>query len=286
MENNVQIRNLTRSFGRFTLDDVSFAVPAGSIVGFVGENGAGKTTTIKLILNLIRRDGGEIQIFDKDNIACEKEIKEEVGVVFDACCFPDTATREEMDKILRHVYKSWDSEAYFGYCDQFQLPEREKIKKYSKGMKMKLSIAAALAHHPRLLILDEPTSGLDPVVRSEILDIFLEFIQEEDRSILFSSHITSDVEKIADYVVLLHGGKVVLNEQKDDLLYRWGVMRCGRDKYYEVDESMVVRQRDTHYGHDLLVTDREAMAAKYPDVVIDRPTIEEIMLFYADKKGA
>lgn len=286
MENNVQIRNLTRSFGRFTLDDVSFAVPAGSIVGFVGENGAGKTTTIKLILNLIRRDEGEIQIFDKDNIQCEKEIKEQVGVVFDACCFPDTATREDMDKILRHVYKNWDSEVYFAYCDQFQLPEREKIKKYSKGMKMKLSIAAALAHHPRLLILDEPTSGLDPVVRSEILDIFLEFIQQEDHSILFSSHITSDVEKIADYVVLLHDGKVVLNEQKDDLLYRWGVMRCGRDKYYEVEESMVVRQRDTHYGHDLLVTDREAMAAKYPDVVIDRPTIEEIMLFYADKKGA
>lgn len=286
MENNVQIRSLTRSFGRFTLDDVSFSVPAGSIVGFVGENGAGKTTTIKLLLNLIRRDAGGIEIFNKDNIECEKEIKEEVGVVFDACCFPDTATREDMDKILRHVYKGWDSEAYFSYCDQFQLPEREKIKKYSKGMKMKLSIAAALAHHPRLLILDEPTSGLDPVVRSEILDIFLEFIQQEDRSILFSSHITSDVEKIADYVVLLHGGKVVLNEQKDDLLYRWGVMRCGRDKYYEVDESMVVRQRDTHYGYDLLVTDREAMAAKYPDVVIDRPTIEEIMLFYADKKGA
>lgn len=282
--NNLEIQNLTKHFPHFSLQNLSMNVPVGSIVGFVGENGSGKTTTLKLILNLLHRDEGTITLFGQDNIACENEVKRRIGVVFDSLCITEQAKLKQVDAILKGIYPDWDSPYFFRLCEQFQLPDNLPAKKFSKGMKMKLSIATALAHHPQLLLLDEPTSGLDPVVRNEILDLFLDFIQQEDHSILFSSHITSDIEKVADYVVMLHDGQVVCQESKDTLLYEYGVLKCSSDQFYKVAEGDILCRRKTSHGYELLVRDKTAMAHKYPDMVMDNLTIEQLMLFYSNKE--
>lgn len=224
-KNNILVRDLCKQFDRFLLDHVSFQVPKGRIVGFIGENGAGKSTTINLILDELKRDDGQIQIFGKENTI--SAVKEDIGVVFDECNFHDVFNVSDIEKILSGVYKSWDSNLYRQYLKKFKIPERKQIGSFSKGMKMKLSIICAMAHKPKLLILDEATTGLDPVVRDEMLDLFLEFIQDEECSIFFSSHITSDIQKIADYVILIHQGKIIFEEQKDDLVYNFGIVKCG-----------------------------------------------------------
>lgn len=282
-ENNIFVQDLCRQFSGFALDHVSFRVPKGRIVGFIGENGAGKSTTISLILNEIRKDSGYVEIFGKDHTDCS--VKEGIGVVFDTCNFHDVFTAQNIEKILSGVYQTWDSRLYHQYLQSFKLPADQPVGSFSKGMKMKLSIVSALAHKPRLLILDEATSGLDPVVRDEILDLFLEFMQDEEHSILLSSHITSDIQKIADYVVLIHQGKIIFEEQKDDLVYNYGVLKCGKEKFASISPEDYIIHRTTSVCEECLVQDKEAVKRKYKDIIVDRAELEDIMLFYV-KGGA
>ena len=282
-ENNILVRDLCKGFDGFLLDHVSFQVPKGRIVGFIGENGAGKSTTINLILDELKRDHGQIQIFGKENTI--SSVREEIGVVFDECNFHDVFNTSDIEKILSGVYKSWDSSLYRQYLKRFKIPERKPIGSFSKGMKMKLSIICAMAHKPKLLILDEATTGLDPVVRDEMLDLFLEFIQDEERSIFFPSHISSDIQKIADYVILIHQGKIIFEEQKDDLVYRLGILKCGKEQFASISPDDYLIHRITNVNVECLVRDKQAIRHKYKNIVVDNATLEDIMLFYI-KGGA
>ncbi|MDD2955499.1 MAG: ABC transporter ATP-binding protein [Oscillospiraceae bacterium] len=279
MENILEVTGLCRSLGDFSLQDVSFSLPRGTIMGLVGENGAGKTTIIRLILGGLAPDRGEIRLLGEDPRRAPAQVKERLGVVTDECCFYESLRPRDVACILRPLYSHWDDGLFGKYLRQFSLPENKTVKEFSKGMKMKLSIAAALSHHPELLILDEATSGLDPIVRDEILDIFLEFIQDETRGVLLSSHIVSDLEKTADYITFLHHGQVKFSEEKDLLLERYGVLRCGVQELEALNPSDRAAARETRFGASLLVPDREKAAQKYPGFVIDRARIEDIMLY-------
>jgi len=274
MSNVLEIKNLTKYYDGFTLDNISLALPQGSIMGFIGENGAGKSTTIKLILNVIHRDRGEVKIFGRDNLIYDSELKQSVGVVYDESNFPESMTPKNINVILCRIYRNWDQQAFFRYLDQFALPADKELKTFSRGMKMKLSIAVALSHQAKLLILDEPTSGLDPVVRDEILDIFLDFIQNEEHSIFLSTHITSDIEKIADYIAFIHQGKIVFVAEKDELLNQYGVLKCGFDDFEKLDRRFVKGFRKNRFGVEALVEKQ-----RFKGHVIDAATIEDIMLF-------
>lgn len=282
-ENNILVQDLCKHFDGFSLNNVSFQVPKGRIVGFIGENGAGKSTTINLILNELKPDGGHVQIFGMENTV--PSVREHIGVVFDECNFHDVFTALDMEKILSGIYKSWDSSLYRQYLEKFKVPEKKQIGSFSKGMKMKLSIICAMAHRPKLLILDEATTGLDPVVRDEILDLFLEFIQDEECSIFFSSHITSDIQKIADYVILIHQGRIIFEEQKDNLVCNYGILRCGKGAFASVSPDDYIIHRATNVCMECLVRDKDAVRHKYRDMVVDNATLEDIMLFYI-KGGA
>ena len=260
MKNALEVSHLTKDYGSFKLDDVSFTVPGGTIMGLIGENGAGKSTTIKCILNLVRRDGGEIQVLGLDNLADERAVKAQVGVVLDETTYP-----------------GWDGALYQHYLEKFGLTSKKLVKTFSKGMKMKLSLAAAFAARPRLLILDEATSGLDPVVRDEILDEFLAFIQDEEHAILLSSHITSDLEKVADYVTYLHRGPV--SGAKDELLDTYGKLVCGRSELERVDPALLVGVRSGQFGCEALVKNRRAFARFHPELAVEPVSLEDIMVF-------
>ena len=279
MNTAIEVSHLTKSYGDFALDDVSFSLPGGAILGLIGENGAGKTTAIKCMLNLIRRDGGEIRLLDRDNLEEERAVKEDIGVVLDECCFHDGLRPRDIDKILARIYRRWDGPLFQDYCKKFSLPADKTVKTFSKGMKMKLSIAAALSHHPRLLLLDEATGGLDPVVRDELLDEFLAFIEDEDHAVLLSSHITSDLEKCADYIVYLHRGRVALQGAKDELLEHYGRAACSRADLAQIDPGLLVGKRESRFGCEALVKDRRAFARRYPNITVDPVTLEEIMVF-------
>lgn len=278
---NLEVSNLTKRYDSFTLDHVSFSLPAGSIMGFIGENGAGKTTTLRGILGLIQKEEGSVRLFGKEYTkATEQELKEQIGVVFDECRFSDILSAAHVEKIMASTYKNWDKDLYSHYLSTFSLPEKQMIKEYSRGMKMKLSIAAALSHHPRLLLLDEPTSGLDPVIRNEILDVFLDYIQDERNSILLSSHITGDLEKIADYITFIHEGKLIFSEEKDLLLEKYGVVKCSRQDFAALEKSLICGFRNTDFSCEVLVSDREKAARLYPGLLIEPATLENIMLYY------
>lgn len=280
-QNNLEITGLSKEYTGFRLNNISFSVPQGCIMGLIGENGAGKTTTLKLILNLIRRDAGSIKIFGKDNIKEEKAIKEQLGVVLDESCFHETLTAVNIAVIMGKIYKgSWDNGLYESYIRKFALPKDKTVKEYSRGMKMKLSIAAALAHHPRFLILDEATSGLDPVVRSEILDVFFDFIQDEQHSVLMSSHITSDLEKVADYITFIHKGEIVLSEAKDTLLENHGVIKCGSGDLGRLEKRDIVSVRNNGFGCEVLTANKAEVQRKYRGLTVDNATLEDIMLFH------
>ena len=282
-ENAIEIKNLTKRYDGFTLDDISFNVPKGSIMGFIGQNGAGKTTTINCLLNLIKRDAGEVKLLGMDMPKKEYEIKALVSAVFDELPFNEELNARVLDKVLRGVFGRWDSEVFFGYLDRLQLPSKKKFAEFSKGMKMKLQIAAALSHHARLLIMDEATTGLDPVVRSEILDIFLEYLQDEENAILMSSHITSDLEKVADRVSFIDKGKLLLSGVKDEILDGHGLMKIGSRELGDIDRADYISARVTDFGAELMVSDRAACAGKYSGAVIDKTTLEELMLFYVNR---
>ena len=277
----LQVGGLTKRYPGFALDGVSFSVPGGSIMGFVGENGAGKTTTLKLILDELPCDGGTVKIFGLDNRERGSELRAQIGVVFDDCHFHEMFTPAEIGTVLRGCYKTWDDGLYRSLLRRFGLPEKgKKLKEFSRGMTMKLGVAAALAHRPRLLLLDEATSGLDPIVRDEVLELLQEFVCDEEHAILFSSHITEDLEKIADYITFLHKGRVVFSEPKDALLYDWGVIRCGRADLARIGREDIAAVKSGAFETRVLVKDREAAARKYRGLVVDRTSIEEIMVLY------
>ena len=262
------------------MDKVSFRVPSGSIVGLIGENGAGKTTTINAALGLIKKDSGEIEILGENVEHLTPSIKEEIGAVFDASNFSEELTPEKLDKVLKDIYTSWDQDLFRQLLDRLEIPFSRKIKTFSKGMKMELSLAAALSHHPKLLILDEATCGLDPVMRDDILDMFLEFVQEEDHAILVSSHITSDLEKVADYIVFIHKGKIIFSKQKDELLEDYGIIKCGDEQFKALDREDWITCRRQDYEWQVLTSDRKKAEKKYPKAMITPATIDEIMLLY------
>lgn len=280
MEYSLAIEGLKKSYQDFTLDHVDLKVPEGSIVGLIGENGAGKSTTIKAALGLVRKDEGKIYFFGKEVTDFAKDAADGVGVTFDSFHFSQLLNAAQIGKICKNIYKNWDDSVYLQYLQKFQLPERKPIKEYSKGMRAKFSLAIAMSHHARLLVLDEPTSGLDPVMRDEILDIFLDFVQDERHSILISSHITSDLEKIADYIAFIHKGKIILYESKDQLLYFYGVIRCSKGDFERIDKKDVIAYRMMDYQCNVLVRDRRLAQQKYRNMVVDPVTFDEIMLFY------
>ncbi|MEY9975938.1 ABC transporter ATP-binding protein [Lysinibacillus sp. RC79] len=274
--NAIEVHDLQKSFKGFSLNDVSFSVPQGTVMGFVGENGAGKSTTIKCILNLLKKEYGEISLFGKDIVEHELSLKNDIGVVFDDLHVPETLNAAQLDKIMKKVFKTWDSGYYFERLAQFKVPERKKIKELSRGMRMKLSIALALSHHPKLLILDEPTSGLDPIIRDEILDLFLTFMQDETHSILFSSHITSDLEKIADYITFIHNGEILFSESKDALVYEYGIFKGSNEEVSDIPEHAIIKKRNGAFGIEALVHKNKVNKV----FSLERPSIEDIMLFY------
>lgn len=279
MENIVEIKGLNKKYEGFALEDVSFTVPKGSIVGLVGENGAGKSTSIKAILGLIHTDGGEITVFGRNVSQLDKQQKEMIGVVLDNCGFHDTLNCRDINKVMKQMYTQWDEAVFENYRQRFKLPETKKVKEYSKGMKQKLAIATALSHHAKLLIMDEATSGLDPIVRDEILDILLEFIQDEEHSVLISSHIISDLEKIADYITFLHQGRVAFSENKDLLVYQYGVVKCTEQDYRAMEKDHVLAVRRNAYSCEVLIDNKEAFERKNRKLTVDSTTIEEIILF-------
>lgn len=279
MSSALEIKNLQKNYFGFGLQNISFCVPKGSIVGLIGENGAGKTTTIKAILNLIDIEGGEISVLNSPT-KITAQTREDIGVVFDDLCFHENLTVAQLGKIMRGMYKKWDMALFKQYCQRFSLDGEKCVGELSKGMKMKLSITIALSHQPKLLILDEATSGLDPVMRDEILDVFLDFIQDEQNSILLSSHITSDLEKVADYIVFIHQGKVIFSLPKDTLLYQYGILRCRSDEFIEISGDDILAYQKKDFEWEVLVADKEKAAQKYKKCVIDNATIDEIMLLY------
>ncbi len=278
MTNAFVVSGLTKSYQDFVLDHVSFTVPGGSIVGLIGENGAGKSTTINAALGLVGKEDGMVSILGKEEL--DGDVKEQIGVVFDGSNYPEILSPRKLNRVMKNIYRTWDERIYFGLLKQFSLPYDKPIKQFSKGMKMKLAISAAFSHHSRLLILDEATSGLDPVVRDDILDMLLDFVQDEEHSILVSSHITSDLEKIADYIVFIHEGKVFFEKPKDELTERYGIIKCGAAQFDALDKSDIISYRKMDYEWQILVSDRERAQKKYPKALVVPATIDEIMLLY------
>ena len=273
----LQIDSLCKSYEDFSLQNISFALPQGCIMGLVGQNGAGKSTTLKAILGLVRPDSGSVKLFGQELRENEGQIKEQIGVVFDSMNLPELLRGKDVGKVLGPLYQSWDQTAFNGYLERFSLPKNKLIKDYSRGMKMKVAIAAALSHGAKLLLLDEATGGLDPIVRDEILDILLEFMQDPTHGILFSSHITGDLEKIADYVTFIHEGQVRFSQPKDELLDSYAVVKCSPQQLASIDPAALISVRSHQYGTEALVR-RDAVWA---DAVAERPTIEDMMLFIA-----
>lgn len=282
MENILELQQLSKTFTKsnFTLDNLTLTLPYGVIMGFVGENGAGKTTTIGCILNTLRKDGGTVKLFGREMQEADTDLREKIGVVYDGDNFPGYWTAKQLSHVMSGLYTQWDATLFQKYLEDFHLPSKQKIKHYSRGMTMKLAIAAALSHHPQLLILDEATSGLDPVMRDEILDVFLTFVQDESHSILLSSHITSDLEKVADYITFIHNGRLVTTVSKNDLVYHYAVMRCKESQFLALDPGDILAYRKRDYQIDVLVADGEKARRKYKDIVTDHVSIDEMMLLF------
>ena len=275
MVNAIEARGLTKEYKGFSLDSVSFTLPSGCIMGLIGENGAGKSTTIRLLLGLARRSGGEVRVLGADPETAEPEFREELGVVMDECPFPESFSCRDAGCMLAAAYRHFEPDKFAQMCENFGLDNKKRIKDYSRGMKMKLSIAAALSHGARLLLLDEPTSGLDPVARDELLDVLLGFIQDENRSVLISSHILSDLEKACDYITFIHAGRSVFSEEKDALLEKYVLAKGSESEISALDAGRVVGVRRGQFGCEALV-ERGAAGR----LLTERAGIEDIMLYY------
>lgn len=288
MEPILEVKGLRKSFEDFTLQDISFSLPRGYIMGLIGPNGSGKSTTIKLIMNLIRKEAGEIKICGLDTDRHELAVKQKIGFVYDENHFYDELTVLEMKRIVAPFYREWDEEAFVYYLDRFQLPVGKKIKELSKGNKMKFALTVALSHHAELIIMDEPTAGLDPVMRAEFLEVLGELIQDERKGVLFSTHITTDLDKVADYITMINEGKVVFSVAKDTLQETLGLVKGGKSQLTSEVKQRLIGLREGSFGFEGLTTDRKQMQALLGEQgVIERPTLEEIMVYLVrGKKNA
>ncbi|MDO4555943.1 MAG: ABC transporter ATP-binding protein [Lachnospiraceae bacterium] len=281
MKEAVRLEHVSKSYTDFLLDDISFSVPGGCIMGLIGENGAGKTTILKSILQLIHLDQGKIYLFGEEYDGSRRERLNQIGVVMDRCYFEPELTASEINKVLSKVYANWQTDEFFSYLDRFSINPALKIKEYSKGMSVKISLAAALSHQSRLLILDEPASGLDPAAREELLDLFWDFIQEEDRSILLSSHIVTDLEKVCDYITYINNGKLLFSEDKDILLQSYGIVKCSRKELSVLEPEAVIATRIHSFGAEALVKRNHI-----PDgMLYENAGIEQIMIFQNERRN-
>lgn len=269
--NAAELKNVSKTYNGFCLDNINMAIPQGSIVGLVGENGAGKSTIIKLILDLVNADNGTIEVFGKS----VSEVKDNIGIVFDEPCFNEYLTLKDIEKVLSGLHRNWQKDTFLSYAEKFSLPLNKKFKEFSRGMKMKTMIASALSHKAKLLILDEPTSGLDPIVRDEILDVFNEYTRSADNTILISSHILSDLEKICDYITFIHSGKIVFSSEKDLLKENFGVVRVSEDDFEKIDKSAVKGFKKNNYFIEALV-EKEKVKGGF---AFENASIEDIILF-------
>lgn len=251
--NAIEIKGLCKAYSRFRLKDITLTLPCGCIMGLIGENGAGKSTTIKLLLDMIKKDCGEIRIFGKKMAADATDIKNDIGVVLDEPCFPELFKASDINSIMKKLYTNWSDETFFSLLKRFDIDEKKRFKSLSKGMKMKMSIAVALSHNAKLLILDEPTSGLDPVIRDEIVEIFYEFTRNPINSILISSHIVSDLEKLCDYIAFIHKGELILCDEKDGLLEKYCVIHCSADELSQIPDSAIKSKKESPYGVEAIV---------------------------------
>lgn len=281
--NAIELQKVTKHYPGFSLQEVSLSLPRGAILGLVGENGAGKSTLIRILMGAAKSDGGAVTVLGTDNQSPDfAAVKEDIGVVLDEAYFPEVLNAKQVGRIMANTYQNWEQPLFDQYLKRFSLPQDKLFKDYSRGMRMKLAIAVALSHKPKLLVLDEATSGLDPMVRDEILDIFNEFTREEDHSILLSSHIVSDLEKICDYIAFLHRGKLVLFEEKDRLLEEYAIVRLTAQQAEDIDPAAVVSQRTGPYGTEILA--RRPLLPAF--VTPERTTLEEVILFLAKGEDA
>ena len=277
--NALELRNLTKRYPDFTLDHLNLTLPSGCILGLVGENGAGKSTTIRLILDMIRREEGSISVYGQE-VLRNPALREDLGVVQDEVGLPACLDARQVGKVMAGIFRRWDQARYDSYMKKLDIPEKQRFESFSRGMKMKLGIAVALSHSPRLLVLDEATSGLDPLVRDEVTDLFSEFTRDEDRAVLISSHIVTDLEKICDYIAFLHKGRLLLCEEKDRLKERYGILHCTPERLAELPAGAVLGHRDGPYGTEALV-DRDALPAGTELGAID---IEQLFIFMAKER--
>ena len=280
--NAIELSHINKSFGDFAIRDLNLMVPSGTICGLVGENGAGKSTTIRLLMGAMRPDSGTASVLGTGVFSPEfREVKEDIGVVLDEAYFPESLNAIQVGKIMAATYRQWDQGLYDGYLKRFDLPSKKQFKDYSRGMRMKLAIAVALSHQPRLLVLDEATAGLDPIVRDEVLDIFNEFTREEDHSILISSHILSDLEKLCDYIAFIHKGDLLFCEEKDRLLEEYGIFEDSRENLDCLQPEAIVAREETRYGGVRALVKRDLAPAGFR---LEKPTVEDVVLFLV--KGA
>lgn len=278
MEKIIEVSNLTKEYKNFKLNNISFSIAEKSIVGLVGQNGAGKTTLIKSILELVNKNSGEVKIFGSDDIS---KAKEDMGVILDNTFFPEILRVNDINSILKSMYKKWDEELFKKYLNQFDLDKNNYlIKELSTGMKKKLEIACAFAHKPKLLILDEPTSGLDPIVRSEILDIFDDYVNDNNASMLFSTHITTDLENVADSIIFINDGNIIFSKTIDEIDDNYGIITCDEKEFEQVDKTDYLRAKKNRKGYELLIEDKKALKKKYKKLNIKNATIDDIMLLF------
>lgn len=280
MKNILEVNNISKSYKNFSLEHITFSVPCGMICGMIGENGAGKTTTISCIMDMLKPDSGNVHVFGMDYEHAARKIKSRIGLVMDGLDQNPFLYVRDIDKIMRRLYQNWDSNCFSSFLDRFELPLDKRVKDLSKGMSVKLNFAIALSHGAELLILDEATSGLDPVMRDEILALLQEFVMDENHSVLISSHITSDLDKIADYILFIHEGKVSFYKSRDEIEENYGVLRCGKELFEALSPDDYDAYIQETYSFQVLLNNRQAVEHCFRDILVDPATIEDIMLFY------
>ena len=285
MSNVIEVEGLCKRYDGFAIENLDLSIPQGGIMGFIGANGAGKTTTIYSILNIIPVDAGRIQIFGKDYKKDEQVIKQDIGVVFDEMGYHEIMTPLQISRMMKSIYHNWSETEFAKYLERFGLPYKKRCGTFSRGMRMKLQIAVALSHGAKLLIMDEPTSGLDPVVRNEMLDIFQEFVEEEDHTILLSSHIIEDLERIADEIAFIDKGRILLADNKDVILEQHAILKGRKQDINKIRSEDMVGVKRSAYGVEILVQDAPACRRRYPEFLCEPASLEDIMLYYVSRES-